>query len=186
MALRNRSARPHAPPLCRNVRLCTRAGRIASRCKDAAELPDKVSILVAGKSFNPFQSERPRMKNLLLIAALVTAATASIAQTAAPASPASSGAQSAAPDANHQGPHGRHGRPDPKKMADRHVARLDTDKDGKVSRQEYLARQSEAFSKADANGDGFVTPDEMAARHEKHRAAMSARRDGGKTAAPAK
>jgi hypothetical protein len=126
------------------------------------------------------------MKNMLLLAALLSAATASFAQTAAPAAPP------ATPEARQPGGpghHARHAPPDARKMAERQVARLDTDKDGKVSLQEYLARQSEAFSKADANGDGFVTQEEMVARHEKHHAAMAGRargsQDGQKPAAPA-
>jgi Ca2+-binding EF-hand superfamily protein len=77
-----------------------------------------------------------------------------------------------------------HGRRDPQKMAERHITSLDTNKDGKVSRQEFLARQSQAFSKADANSDGFVTAEEMAAQYEKHRAEMAAHHEGRKGARP--
>jgi Ca2+-binding EF-hand superfamily protein len=70
-------------------------------------------------------------------------------------------------------------------MAERHVARLDTDKDGKVSRQEFLARQSEMFSKVDANSDGFVTPAEMTAQHEKRHASRAGRAGGSQQPAPA-
>lgn len=125
------------------------------------------------------------MKKSLLLAALLTAASAAFAQTASTPAPAPANSGAVSPesaDKPRQDGHGRHGRMDAKKMAEHHLAKLDTDKDGKVSRQEYLARQSEAFSKADANADGFVTPEEMAAQHEKHHAEMSAMREARKAA----
>lgn len=45
------------------------------------------------------------------------------------------------------------------------LARLDADKDGKVSKAEALAKAAERFERVDANKDGFITPDELAARH---------------------
>jgi Ca2+-binding EF-hand superfamily protein len=52
------------------------------------------------------------------------------------------------------------------------VSRLDTDKDGRISREEANAapRFAEHFDAIDANHDGFVTPDELKAAHAKHRA----------------
>jgi hypothetical protein len=41
---------------------------------------------------------------------------------------------------------------------------LDTDHDGFVSQAEYDAGSVASFKKMDANGDGFLTPDEMPAR----------------------
>jgi Ca2+-binding EF-hand superfamily protein len=38
--------------------------------------------------------------------------------------------------------------------------RLDTDGDGKISREEW-SRRPEGFARMDKNGDGFLTPDEM-------------------------
>ena len=49
-------------------------------------------------------------------------------------------------------------------------AKLDTNKDGKISREEAAAapRLAEHFDAIDTNHDGFVTPDEMKAAHAKH------------------
>ena len=52
-----------------------------------------------------------------------------------------------------------------------HFKRVDTDGDGKVSRAEAMFAAEAAFAKADANGDGFVTPEEMKAAHKSHRGA---------------
>ena len=53
--------------------------------------------------------------------------------------------------------HGRHGG---------HFKRMDTDNDGKVSRAEAMAAAEAAFTGADADGDGFVTAEEMRAAHK--------------------
>ena len=50
-----------------------------------------------------------------------------------------------------------------------HFKRVDTDNDGKVSRAEALAAAEAAFARADANGDGFVTPEEMKSARKAHR-----------------
>ena len=63
-----------------------------------------------------------------------------------------------------RGHHHRHGG---------HLKRMDTDNDGKVSRAEALAAAEAAFARADANGDGFVTPEEMKAAHKGHRGSKS-------------
>ena len=52
-----------------------------------------------------------------------------------------------------------------------HWKRLDTDGDGRISRQEAQAnapRLAERFDKLDTNGDGFLTPDELRAAHNRH------------------
>lgn len=48
------------------------------------------------------------------------------------------------------------------------MAQLDTDKDGRFSRQELASRTRalENFSAIDTNGDGFLTREEMAAHHK--------------------
>lgn len=53
------------------------------------------------------------------------------------------------------------------------VKKMDTDKDGKLSLDEFKAKKKDAskaetrFKKIDANNDGFVTVDEMKAAEEK-------------------
>lgn len=49
------------------------------------------------------------------------------------------------------------------------LKRLDTDGDGKVSRAEALAKATARFDLADANKDGFLTREEMAAARQAHR-----------------
>ena len=51
-------------------------------------------------------------------------------------------------------------------------AKLDADKDGRISREEANAapRFAEHFDALDADHEGFVTPGEMKAAHAKHRA----------------
>lgn len=127
----------------------------------------------------------------LLVASLFAAALSAHAQSPATGTTGPSAATPPAPAAQQGGPrgpgdkphHGRHhGQMDAQKMVDHHIASLDTDKDGKVSRAEFLARQSEAFSKADSNSDGFVTKEELAAQHEKHHGEMAAARDARRAA----
>jgi Ca2+-binding EF-hand superfamily protein len=48
---------------------------------------------------------------------------------------------------------------------DRFFEQLDTDKDGKVSQEEYLKPGVEQFGKIDKNGDGYVSRDEAEAYH---------------------
>lgn len=52
------------------------------------------------------------------------------------------------------------------------LKRLDADGDGKVSKAEALAKATERFDRVDANKDGFITSDEIAAGqgHRGHRA----------------
>jgi hypothetical protein len=59
------------------------------------------------------------------------------------------------------GPHGKFG----EKMFER----LDVDKDGKVTKEEFLKAQEEHFAKMDANGDGAFTQEEAKAMKEKFR-----------------
>jgi Ca2+-binding EF-hand superfamily protein len=48
--------------------------------------------------------------------------------------------------------------------------RLDTDGDGMISRDEFVAPALKRFDRADADGDGVVTPEERAAMREARRA----------------
>ncbi len=57
------------------------------------------------------------------------------------------------------------------------IERLDADKNGKVSLDEYKAHVSAAFKAFDADGDGGVTKDEIKARREAFKDARKAVRD---------
>jgi hypothetical protein len=56
--------------------------------------------------------------------------------------------------------------------------RYDKDRDGKVSREEYLAARRKAFAKLDANGDGRLSFDEWAVKAESKFAAADRDRSG--------
>ena len=49
------------------------------------------------------------------------------------------------------------------------MERMDANKDGKIDREDFVARHKEMFARMDQNGDGTVTPEEMRAAHEKMR-----------------
>jgi len=58
-----------------------------------------------------------------------------------------------------------------------HIVRhLDTNNDGVVSQDEYLAAAKKRFSRLDKNGDGFIDADELPAHHWAH--GKAARSDG--------
>ncbi|MCD6360951.1 MAG: EF-hand domain-containing protein [Armatimonadetes bacterium] len=57
---------------------------------------------------------------------------------------------------------GQHGQMDPAQRWQHMLERLDTNKDGKISKDEFPGRD-EVFDRIDANGDGFITEDEAAA-----------------------
>ena len=48
-------------------------------------------------------------------------------------------------------------------------AKIDTNGDGAVSREEFLAVAAERFSKMDADGNGSLSKEEMKSRRKKHR-----------------
>ncbi|MDO8423133.1 MAG: EF-hand domain-containing protein [Parvibaculum sp.] len=50
------------------------------------------------------------------------------------------------------------------------MQKLDTNHDGKVSQSEWKTASDARFTRTDANGDGFVSRDEMMAEREKHNA----------------
>jgi hypothetical protein len=52
----------------------------------------------------------------------------------------------------------------------------DTNKDGAISKEEWLAKGDKMFSEIDTNKDGKVSQDEMKAHHETKRAEMEKHR----------
>lgn len=55
---------------------------------------------------------------------------------------------------------------------------FDADKDGKVTREEFMSKPSEGFDKLDANSDGVVTPDEIDAALDRGKERRMWWRDG--------
>ncbi|ADU13467.1 EF-hand domain-containing protein [Asticcacaulis excentricus] len=53
--------------------------------------------------------------------------------------------------------------PGPRMTPDERFARMDTNKDGFITRDEFKGRRPEAFDMMDANKDGKLTKDEMVA-----------------------
>jgi Ca2+-binding EF-hand superfamily protein len=51
------------------------------------------------------------------------------------------------------------------KMAQHILARVDTDKDGKISKAEFDTESSDLFKRLDKNSDGKIAADEVPARH---------------------
>ena len=49
----------------------------------------------------------------------------------------------------------------------KHLEKVDTNKDGKISLDEFLAQKKEHFTKVDVDADGFLTKEEMKAAHQK-------------------
>jgi Spy/CpxP family protein refolding chaperone len=54
---------------------------------------------------------------------------------------------------------------------------LDENKDGVVSKSEFLGAQEKRFDKMDADGDGSVTQDEMQEAHKKFKEKMKEKRE---------
>jgi Ca2+-binding EF-hand superfamily protein len=57
-------------------------------------------------------------------------------------------------------------------MGSNFMAKFDTDKDGKVTKQEWDAKRSAAFDAADKNHDGFIDKDEYTASAQELASAM--------------
>lgn len=73
----------------------------------------------------------------------------------------------------HKGPGGPGGRPGP----DHFIKKIDTDKDGKVSKAEWNAKGDAMFNDSDTNKDGFITRDEAEAFHAKKREEWKSKRE---------
>lgn len=58
----------------------------------------------------------------------------------------------------------------------KHMEQFDTDKDGKISKAEHMAMANDRFAKMDTNGDGFVTKEEGKAHWEAKRAQWQAKK----------
>lgn len=61
---------------------------------------------------------------------------------------------------------GKPGKKGPGMMPGKMFEMIDTDKDGKISKQEWQTHHEQRFTELDADKDGFVTKDEMKAHHE--------------------
>ena len=59
----------------------------------------------------------------------------------------------------------------------KHFGELDGDADGNVSREEFVSKMNERGNRADANGDGTVSKEEIEARREKMEEKMKERRE---------
>jgi hypothetical protein len=75
------------------------------------------------------------------------------------AAPAMTRAETSAAQNNQQG--GNH-----HQQRDGFMKRIDTNKDGAISKDEFVAAQVERFSKLDKNSNGILTKDEMRAARE--------------------
>lgn len=60
--------------------------------------------------------------------------------------------------------------------------RFDTDKDGKISRDEHMAHAEKMFERLDADDDGFVTQEEAKEAREKMREMHRKHKEGEKPA----
>lgn len=67
----------------------------------------------------------------------------------------------------------------------RMIEKLDTDKDGVVSKEEFDKANNERFVKIDADSDGKITQDEAQKAKDAWRAHMKDRREAKETPAPA-
>lgn len=61
------------------------------------------------------------------------------------------------------------------KIKERHMAKLDTDRDGRISRAEAAThpKLADRFDRIDSNGDGYLSKDELMAAREAHRARIA-------------
>ncbi len=103
------------------------------------------------------------MRKFLLLAAsafVVTAAAPAFAEDAAPAAtvPATTEAsKETSKDASHKGPH----------RGKSLFERGDTNNDGVVTKEEFLAQSEESFKALDTDGDGKITKAEVEAKRQK-------------------
>jgi hypothetical protein len=58
---------------------------------------------------------------------------------------------------------------------------IDTDKDGKISKEEHMAKHEERFNAMDTDNDGFLTKEEHRKAWEKHKGAMKEKMQEGRS-----
>ncbi|SFP79262.1 EF-hand domain-containing protein [Sphingomonas rubra] len=71
----------------------------------------------------------------------------------------------------------------PKTREEKRCGRYDKDRDGRITRDEYLAQRRKAYAKLDANGDGQLSFDEWAVKATTKFAGADRDRSGSMTAA---
>lgn len=114
------------------------------------------------------------MKNTLLVASLLAIMSASAMAQTAPAATAKPGAAPAAATTPAIAPSAPvHRLPDPEQMAKSQIARFDTNKDSKVSLEEFLKPANSNFKRIDLNNDGFVTASELVEANKRQMAEMT-------------
>jgi hypothetical protein len=69
-----------------------------------------------------------------------------------------------------RGPHGKDGNKG--KHGKHMLEKMDIDKDGNISKGEFLTGMEGKFNELDSDGDGIATPDELKAHHKAKRAEM--------------
>ena len=74
-------------------------------------------------------------------------------------------------DADKKDAHGKHHADDDNKHHGKcsMMSNLDTDKDGKISKREFIKHHKAKFDKKDLNNDGFIDKEEMRAMMKKHK-----------------
>ncbi len=66
----------------------------------------------------------------------------------------------------------------PKDMKSKLYDKVDTNEDGKISKEEYLADAANKFDSMDSNADGFISKEEMKEFREKMRSKFKEHRKG--------
>lgn len=106
---------------------------------------------------------------LMMGAAIIGASTPSFAQ----GGPDGPGGPPPPYEGDEGGDRGPHGQGDGKgKHGNRMLEEMDADKDGSISKGEFLMGMEGKFNELDSDGDGVATPDELKAHHNAKRAEM--------------
>ncbi|MCD6034280.1 MAG: hypothetical protein K0R63_21 [Rickettsiales bacterium] len=70
---------------------------------------------------------------------------------------------------------------DPAKMQEKMLAKLDTNKNGSISKEEFLANTEKRFAEMDTDGNGSVSKEELEAHHTAKIEKFKAKREAQKT-----